>query len=388
MRNNRPGFGPGRLRLLVSMSALLASPVFAQSSVTLYGGIDLGIDYVNNSGGKSLVRMRDGMWDGMIGSRFGLKGTEDLGGGLKAIFKLESGFDATNGKSGQGGRMFGRNAYVGLADDSLGTVTLGRQYDLVADYLQPLTTPGQLSGPFNHGGDIDNTATSFRVNNAVKYASPSLAGLTFGGMYAFSAAPNGSGTTGLWAAGAAYGFAGLKLGAVYEHINQPAEQFSEGDYIGNTTGSEIGASGPFSYIGNPANQKILGAGISYDFGRESIGFSYTNVSFDQANGTTSSVRFDNYDVWGKYNFTPFWSAGASFIYTSGTINYNGARPKYYLTGLSTNYALSKSTSLYAMVAVGQAGGSAKYADIFDYVVGSASTTNRQVLTHIGIYHMF
>lgn len=389
MSQNFPRFWIGRIPLVASLSALLASPAFAQSSVTLYGGIDTGIDYVNNSGGESLVRMRDGTWDGIIGSRFGFTGTEDLGGGLKAIFKLEAGFDITNGESRQGGRLFGRKAYVGLQDDRLGTVTLGRQYDLVDDYLQPVTTPGVLSGPFNHGGDVDNVAMSFRVNNAIKYASPSLSGLTFGGMYAFSAAgTTGAGTTGLWAIGAAYANGGLTLGAVYEHINDPAAQFSEGNYVNNTTGSAIGASGPFSYIGQPRNQNIFGVGGSYAFGNVSAGLSYTNVAFADANGTTSSVRFENYDIWGEYRFTPAWSAGASFIYTSGQVNYNNARPKYYLTGLQTSYSLSKSTTLYALVAAEQVGGSARYADIFEYAVANASTTNRQVMTRVGIYHLF
>jgi predicted porin len=150
----------------------------AQSAVTLYGALDEGIDYVNNSGGKSLVRMRDGTYDGMYGSRWGLKGEEDLGRGLKALFKLESGFSLENGQSRQGGLLFGRQAYVGLSDQKLGTVTLGRQYDSIVDYIQPVTAAGQFGGPFLHAGDIDNTDNSFRVDNAIKYTSPSFAGLT------------------------------------------------------------------------------------------------------------------------------------------------------------------------------------------------------------------
>ena len=77
----------------------------------------------------------------LSGSRWGIKGKEELGNGLAAIFQLEDGFDITNGTSGQGGRLFGRQAYVGLSDTRFGTVTLGRQYDSVVDYLQPLTAP-------------------------------------------------------------------------------------------------------------------------------------------------------------------------------------------------------------------------------------------------------
>ncbi len=168
----------GKIRFAGTLmgGVLLAANAHAQSSVTLYGVIDEGIDYVNNSGGHSLWRMRDGTYDGVYGSRWGLKGSEDLGGGLSAIFKLEAGFSTENGQSRQGGRLFGRQAYVGLSDTRFGTVTLGRQYDSVVDYLQPVTAPGQLAGPLVHAGDIDNTDNSFRVDNSVKYASPKKAG--------------------------------------------------------------------------------------------------------------------------------------------------------------------------------------------------------------------
>lgn len=375
----------------MALTALCAAGVTqsarADSSVTLYGVIDQGIDYVNNSGGNSLVRLRDGTWDGIYGSRFGLRGAEDLGGGLKAIFRLESGFDATDGKSLQDGRLFGRSAYVGLSDDRYGTVTLGRQYDLVVDYLQPVTSNGQFTGPFVHAGDIDNTANSYRVDNAVKYASPSFDGLTFSGMYAFSGSTT-LGTTAMWSVAAAYQRAGLNLAAVYDHFNNPGARIDDGNFIGNTAGSAVGASGAFSYVGDPRNQKIAGVGGSYAFGKTTAGFAYTDTRFDDANGTTSSVVFDNYDFWLKYSVTSAVTVGGAYIYTDGKVNYNGARPKYHTAGLFASYDLSKTTSLYAMGSFQQAAGDAKHADIFDYAIADASTTNRQLMFRAGMYHRF
>ncbi|MGN4074153.1 porin, partial [Burkholderia gladioli] len=111
----------------LAVTAAAASPALAQSSVTLYGVIDEGLNYTNNIGGKGgAVELTSGYAQG---SRWGLRGTEDLGGGLAAIFTLENGFDASSGKAQEGGRMFGRQAYVGLQDKRYGTVTLGRQYD-------------------------------------------------------------------------------------------------------------------------------------------------------------------------------------------------------------------------------------------------------------------
>ena len=100
----------------------------AQSSVTLYGVVDLAVERVK--GATSLVRLTSGQQQG---SRWGLRGVEDLGGGLKASFVLESGFNADAGTSGQGGRLFGRQAFLGLGGD-WGTAfgTLPHSLDLAA----------------------------------------------------------------------------------------------------------------------------------------------------------------------------------------------------------------------------------------------------------------
>lgn len=85
----------------------LTGAAHAQSSVTLYGIIDAGIGYVHNADGNG---KQVGMINGnMNGNRWGIKGSEDLGGGLKAVFQLESGFDPGTGRSNQGGREFGRH---------------------------------------------------------------------------------------------------------------------------------------------------------------------------------------------------------------------------------------------------------------------------------------
>ena len=130
--------------IVAAAAASFATVAHAQSSVTLYGVLDAGITYQSNvrtaSGqGKS----RFSMGSGIDQSRFGLRGSEDLGGGLKAIFTLESGFNIGNGKFANGnGGMFNRQAFVGLSSQ-YGTVTLGKQYDATQDYLAPLTATGR-----------------------------------------------------------------------------------------------------------------------------------------------------------------------------------------------------------------------------------------------------
>src|SRR5579864_3561933 len=89
-----------------------AGAAHAQNSVTLYGIIDTGLTYRHNVDGQtSQYSMSSG---NLSGSRWGLKGSEDLGGGVKTIFALENGFNSSTGKLGQNSRMFGRQAYVGL----------------------------------------------------------------------------------------------------------------------------------------------------------------------------------------------------------------------------------------------------------------------------------
>ena len=208
---------------LTSLSLALlgaAGAAQAQSSVTLYGVIDAGLGYVSNANanGNHLYGMING---NLSGSRWGLKGQEDLGGGLKAIFQLENGFDVGTGQLNQGGREFGRQAFVGLTGDSWGTVTLGRQYDPSVDMVQGVTGDNYFGSVMATPGDVDNYDNSLRVSNAVKYVSPNYAGFQFEGLYGFS---NGAGTTGqgqTWSGAATYNNGPLALAASYLYVNNP-----------------------------------------------------------------------------------------------------------------------------------------------------------------------
>src|SRR6202012_1349968 len=171
--------------MVAALTGVFATAAHAQSSVTLYGLIDAGLTYTNNQGGSHNFKETSGS---VNGSRWGLRGSEDLGGGLKAIFTLEDGFSIANGTFGQGGREFGRQAFVGLSSNQFGAVTLGRQDDSVVDYLGPLFLTGTQSGgtQFAHPFDNDNLDNSFRVNNSIKYQSVNYAGFKFSGFYCFS----------------------------------------------------------------------------------------------------------------------------------------------------------------------------------------------------------
>lgn len=184
---------------------LAGTNAHAQSSVTLYGIIDAGIGYVSNLNGAHVWQATASKGSG---DRFGLRGSEDLGGGLSALFTLENGFSGMNGTLGQAGRMFGRQAFVGLSYKPIGTVTLGRQYDVLADLVAPYSGPG-FWNTSAHIGDNDNLNQFFCLNNSVKVASTRIFGVAVEGLYAFSnqaygANGAGFGTNRAWAVAANY----------------------------------------------------------------------------------------------------------------------------------------------------------------------------------------
>src|ERR1700730_9646737 len=108
-----------------AFASALPIAAYAQSRVTLYGILDEGVVYQNNTGGATGgKKVSLDSLAGINGSRWGLTGSEDLGGGLRAIFTLESGQNINNGTFGQGGTEFGRQAFVGLGTDRFGSLTM------------------------------------------------------------------------------------------------------------------------------------------------------------------------------------------------------------------------------------------------------------------------
>ncbi|GAB3627599.1 Outer membrane porin protein 32 [Pandoraea terrae] len=171
-----------RLALLLA-ATLVSAPAFAQSNVTLYGIVDTGIEFITHATptGGSVARMPV-IGGGDVPSRWGFKGTEDLGGGLQAIFTLESGFSASNGTLLQSNRLFGRQAYVGLRSNSWGKITFGRQYSMMTWGM----IQANIMGATGMGGvgSLDGALLSDRFDNAVAYMG-TFSGLTVGATYSF-----------------------------------------------------------------------------------------------------------------------------------------------------------------------------------------------------------
>lgn len=165
---------------------------WGQSSVTLYGIVDTGVEYYNNAAkGGSFVGMPT--LTGEVPSRFGLRGVEDLGNGYKAFFVLENGFAPNNGALNYGGRLFGRQANVGVSSD-YGTLTLGRQMNMSMYVL----FNADVIGPSIHSmASFDSYLPNARSDNAVGYLGK-FHGVTVGGTYSFgrdAAGPAGPSAT-------------------------------------------------------------------------------------------------------------------------------------------------------------------------------------------------
>lgn len=163
---------------LIALAVLATTgAAFAQSNVTLYGRIDASIGS-NRLNGVSTTQLFSG---NLTSTRWGLRGTEDLGGGLKAIFGLEQGFDASTGTQAAGS-AFDRQSIVGLSG-GFGTVKLGR-HDTSFDDIRDLSISSNLWDSEFSPTKIAYTAGvadySSRSSNQIRYESPSLGGLTFG----------------------------------------------------------------------------------------------------------------------------------------------------------------------------------------------------------------
>jgi GBP family porin len=375
--------------------AAFSTVAHAQSSVTLYGFIDTGIAYVNNEAGHSNWALASSTTTNQF---WGLKGTEDLGGSLHAVFNLQEGFNTNNGKTAYANTMFGRQAYVGLQDDKYGTVTLGRQYDSAVDYLGPiaLSNYGDGNNLAAHPYDNDNLDDSFYINNSVKYTSATYNGLQFGGLYGFSNQAGGFADNRVYSFGVSYSNGPVNLAAAYMEINNGA-----GGPLQTAPAATGGALSSNDMPNFPAQrQRVMGAGGNYTFGKAQIGLIWTHTMFNNATGpmvaatpaSFSTLVFDNYEVNAHYALTSAFSLSGAYTFTDGRYGSAGgsADPKWHQVTVMADYFFSKRTDVYAQGAYMHAyGASASSPLALAYINGmSPSSTSNQVVATVGIRHRF
>ena len=341
----------------------VSSSAFAQNSVTLYGIVDQSIRYTTHAdaANNSSVQMTNGA---ITNSRWGMKGSESLGGDLKAIFQLENGFEPQTGKLDQN-LLFGRYAYVGL-ESGYGTLKLGRQategFNLFGD-LDPLTIGNYTANMWPY------FLTQGRASNAVSYAG-SAAGFTVGASYGFGGQPGSLSADSYWGVRSSYAHGPLMVGAVYQNTRD----------------------------GEGRSQQMWGAAGRYAIGPATLFLGYIGghdatgmIDQDYLNDSSRTVTYGSFadnprkDTIGYTGVTwqvnPAVSVTGAFYYDSirdvnGISDNSGKR---YTGVVVAEYALSKATQLYGTVDYNKVSGGA---------VTELPGSSNQTGVAVGIRHLF
>lgn len=351
----------------LAIAIALALPPFAhaQSAVTLYGLIDTGLTYVSNAGGKSEVVAADGV---IQPSRFGLRGTEDLGGGTRVVFTLENGFSLNTGADSQPGLMFGRQAFVGLISNKWGSLTFGRQYDFIWDYITLFSIGSRLGAYGFHPGDYDHLGGSLRIDTSVKYSVTPIAGLSLGTLYAFGADPDSTGNGRVVAAGVQY--SGGLFGAAFAYNNVHGMTLNPAAQIGTTLGAPV-PSGSFV----ASNMQNIEAAASVTFGPSSTRALFTATTI---NYRSASVTMRSYEISEVYQITPALSASAGFSLTRMSPS------TWHVASAILDYSLSKRTDVYLSAAYQSVTGGARAT----FLTLPASSNGHNVAARVGIRTLF
>ncbi|WP_341907484.1 porin [Polaromonas sp. YR568] len=329
-------------KTLIAFAALsaIAGVAQAQSSVTLYGLVDAFVGRTTSQVGAAAKLSQTVVnGSGQNNSRWGLRGSEDLGGGMKAIFTLEGGFQPDNGTnatiSAQGGGLFGRAAFVGI-EGGFGTVTLGRVYSAYDDlrgatnmiYDSNFATTGTVYGTGLR--DYQN-----RSSNAIRYVSPTVSG--FSGAISYGMGENKTATASaekVTALHIKYVNGPLFVGYAYQN----EKQVNGGSYFG--TNATLGTAA--TALTFDSNRKYHALGASYDFGVAKLTGSYNTSKGETAANTSASDKGYQLGV-----SVPFGAAAVAVGYSrekSDATNNNNRGKGMSILG---TYALSKRTNLYA-----------------------------------------
>lgn len=290
---------------IIAIAALAAAgSALAQSNVTLYGRADIGIGSVKEAG-KSTSKMID---NNLTTSRWGMRGTEDLGGGLKASFKFEQRLNLSTGEVQS--PAFKGETSVGLSG-GFGAVTMGR-FSTVYDDVRALSnthavydsnsfTPASV-GVYGSGGDY-----SSRFGSQIRYDLPNLGGFYGSLAYAFeSAADKDDGMTGLKL--------GYKTGALNVALGLQNEKGSDNDY--------------------------LALSASYDFGAAALSGGYNSRKGNDAKGDDTEFQIGVNVPVGAFDFSVGYASSKTEVGGATSVKSSGL-------GLGTTYKMSKRTRAYA-----------------------------------------
>ena len=360
-----------RPRASFAFGALLwSATTCAQSNVTLYGSLDSGFIYTNktidDATGKNSGKQFSLINSGMEPSLFGMRGVEDLGGGLAAKFDLESGISVANGGfDNSNGNLFGRQAWISLASP-YGEVKLGNQYSpfLFAMYDTDPRSFSQFGSAI--GVYANNSFTGTYVSNAVSYKSPKIAGFTVDVMMALGGVA-GNFKAGLqYSASLKYEFGGLLLNAAIE------DEASSTDGAVNT--------GLFT---SPVVARTFGA--TYRFASVNVKASFTNFNAPLTfnNGIRSGGDNNIYNLGADYYVLPTLDLNGGVWYVK---DQHDSKSHSLIAAIGAVYSLSKRTSLYVQAGVLNNQGTENFGLAIDGALYGARGTT--VGTTLGVVHKF
>jgi predicted porin len=320
--------------IAIAVLAATSSAAFAQSNVTIYGILDAGI--VAERGGKdgNVSKVTSGA---ASASRIGFKGTEDLGGGLSAIFKLETGARIDDGTlDNTTSTLFNREAFVGLSSKTAGTVTLGRQYTPYYETLRDVGDPFAMG----YAGTAKNLfpVASFmtRNSNAIVYKTPNLQGFTGAVSYSLGEVAGDSSATRQVGASLGYNNGPLNVAVAYNSKNNDTLTLKTAGVGHNGL---IAANYDFKVV------KVFGA-YSKDKGLNSAPLNgsataYTGVTFAASQDSTDAL------IGLQAPVSASGTVIASFIRKNDKEVANRDADQW---AIGYNYALSKRTSTYVAYA--------------------------------------
>lgn len=295
--------------LALSILGAFAGVAQAQTNVTMYGIADVGFVRADN-GTNKVSKIDSGVYSG---SRLGFKGTEDLGGGLQALFVLETGLNVDAGGFDQGNLAFGRQSYVGLGGN-FGTVKLGRQQTFL--FFQQATIDPFAIGLA--GNSAKFFAGPLRLNNTVKYESPNMNGFNLGYSHSFGEVLGSASAGADNAVNAMYNNGPIMVSAIYDQSN-----------------------GPLPLVGSSLKTRTTNIGGTYDFGVAKAHLMFDRTKTD-SNGVVAGANARDVLVGAT---VPFGAGNFLIDYIKHTDKaFNNADAKQYAIGYT--YSLSKRTTLY------------------------------------------
>lgn len=344
---------------IVLAAAMLCASAACADELAIYGIVDAGLAYyakVGAGGGKAaLLKLDTGVAQS---NRLGLKGGEDLGAGQRAFFVVETGFTLDDGAAAQGGLLFGRQSLVGWSDGALGSVSAGRQYDFMsqlgAQYAMAAQSPaGQLAWGLHAdsgGGALDDRVHSGdRSNNAVKYSSAAIDGLSWGLMYTLGEVAGNARANRSVSARASYDGAALSVGVACTDLS-------------NATG--------------PASTRIYGVGA-----RRSLGSWKPFALLTRVRAGASGAVATTGDIGVTYAMTAALDAGLGYLRQDRN---HQLGPAQQLTA-TLDYQLSRRTDAYLAYAYER--DRARHAFPVS-AVGPASSDGQQNVLRAGLRHLF